>query len=72
MTLRTPLLKINFPILFMVFSSLLLVRCEDDPEPFLRSDIVTQSPPTTTANAIMQISPLKALYNGELSESRDQ
>lgn len=71
MTLRTPLLKINFPILFMVFSSLLLVRCEDDPEPFLRSDIVTQSPPTTTADAIMQISPLKALYQVNMKLGHD-
>lgn len=67
----TPFLKINFPMLLLALSCLLLVRCEDEPDPFLRSDIVTQPTPTTTADAIQQISPLKALYQVNMKLGHD-
>jgi len=70
-TLTTSILKIKFPILLLALTSLLLVRCDDDPEPFLRSDIVTQSPPTTTATSIMQGSPTKSFYQMNMKLGHD-
>lgn len=70
-TLTTSILKIKFPILILVLTSLFLVKCDDDPEPFLRSDIVTQTTPTTTADPILQISPLKALYQVNMKLGHD-
>jgi len=70
-TLTTSILKIKFPILLLALTSLLLVRCDDDPEPFLRSDIVTQTPPTTTATTIIQGSPNKSYYQVNMKLGHD-
>ena len=67
----TPIFKTILTILLLVISSLLWIRCDDDPEPFQKSDIVTQGTPTTTADAIMQLSPLKALYQVHMKLGHD-
>jgi hypothetical protein len=40
----------------------ILINCTEDPEPFTRSEIVTQSPPTTTATGLVYANSTKAIY----------
>lgn len=56
--------------LFML-TPLILIQCDEDPEPFPRTDIVTQSAPTTTATRLLPGTPKSAFYQLSMTLGHD-
>lgn len=54
-----------------MLTPLILIQCDEDPEPFPRTDIVTQSAPTTIATRLLPGTPKSAFYQLSMTLGHD-
>lgn len=51
-----------YKITLLALIPFLVIQCEEDPVPFSRNEVVSQTPPTTTANGFLFDNNTKAIY----------
>lgn len=69
--LSSQLITRAFTLLLIILSPFLMTQCDEDPEPFPRTDIVTQSAPTTTATSFLPGTPKRAFYQLSMTLGHD-
>lgn len=55
-------IKYLFKITLLALIPFLVIQCEEDPVPFSRNEVVSQTTPTTTANGFLFDNNTKAIY----------